>query len=173
MMHVRHQARAAVRASAAAQSCGSGEGAGATSCILPVIDASTPATGATLGIIAVRREQRSAVLPHVASAIGVERVLVLVLGSGAAGSRPWLDSLGRQRLVLGLPGVTGETADGVTRYAEARRHGTLIEAPARDVASILRGTGVSRTVDQGHGCVAVPPRRGVDRARRCALSGRR
>jgi ketopantoate reductase len=106
---------------------------------LPVLERLPPNFVADYCLVAVRREQIEAVLPDLAAATAIPRVVFLV--NHANGSSDLLSRLGRSRTVLAFPGVAGDCEDGVIRYLDIPQQHTVVEEGARDVVSLLREAG--------------------------------
>ncbi len=94
---------------------------------------------ADICLVTVRREQLDSVLPALAAARGIARVVFFV--NHACGSQLLIDALGRGRTVLGFPGAAGSIEDGIDRYVEVAEQPTVIEAAAPDIVTLFRGAG--------------------------------
>lgn len=106
---------------------------------LAVTEELHPQQTADLCLVTVRREQLDAVLPTLAAARGVARILIMV--NHACGSAWLFDTLGRNRTVLGFPGAAGAIEDGIVRYMEVAEQATVVEAAAGDVAALFKHAG--------------------------------
>jgi 2-dehydropantoate 2-reductase len=94
---------------------------------------------AGLCLVTVRREQLERVLPALAAARGIARVVFLV--NHACGSQFLFDALGRERVVLGFPGAAGGIESGIDRYVEIAEQPTVIEAAAPDIVTLFENAG--------------------------------
>ena len=108
---------------------------------LPVVEEIAADMHADLCFVTVRREQLDGVLPTIANAHGIGRVVFMV--NHANGSMPLFAALEKRRVVLAFPGAAGSVESGVDRYIEVAEQPTVIEATAPDIARILRGAGFS------------------------------
>lgn len=106
---------------------------------LPVLETVDRDLQADYCLVTVRREQIDEVLPSLAAAQGIARIVFMV--NHAHGSDALFAALGRSRVVLGFPGAAGGIENGVDRYVEVAEQPTVIEAGAPQVAAILRGAG--------------------------------
>jgi len=98
-----------------------------------------PDCSADLCLVTVRREQIEDVLPDLARATAIRRIVFLV--NHANGSEDIFAVLGRSRTVLAFPGVAGSMEGGVVRYVEIRQQSTAVESDAPDVVSLFRQGG--------------------------------
>lgn len=103
---------------------------------LPVQDELEPQAHADLCLVTVRREQLDSVLPVLAAARELARIMVMV--NHACGSEWLLNAWGRGRTSLGFPGAGGSIEGGIVRYMEIAEQPTVIEAAAGDVISLFR-----------------------------------
>jgi 2-dehydropantoate 2-reductase len=106
---------------------------------LPVLESLPPACSADLCLVTVRREQIAVVLPDLARATAIRRVVFLV--NHANGSSGIFAALGRSRTVIAFPGVAGSMECGVVRYVEIPQQSTAVESDALDVVSLFRQSG--------------------------------
>ena len=106
---------------------------------LPIVERIQPSTHAEVCLVAVRREQLEGILPDLAAAPGILRVVLMV--NHACGSEFLFSSLGRQRVVLAFPGAAGTITESVDRYVEVAEQPTAVEASAPDIAALLKGSG--------------------------------
>jgi len=106
---------------------------------LPISYKLAPDTLADLCLVAIRREQMDDVLPHLAAASAIGRIVFMV--NHANGSEQLFRALGRARVVLAFAGAAGSVEEGVDRYIEVNEQPTVIEANALDVVSLFRGAG--------------------------------
>jgi 2-dehydropantoate 2-reductase len=116
---------------------------------LPVMTELDKQVCADLCLVTVRREQLDSVLPALAAARGIARVVFLV--NHACGSQFLFEALGRERVVLGFPGAAGGIESGIDRYVEIAEQPTVIEAAAPDIVALFENAGfrvaVVRDVD--------------------------
>ena len=106
---------------------------------LSVLESLPSDCSADLCLVTVRREQIAEVLPDLARATAIGRIVFLV--NHANGSEDIFALLGRSRTVLAFPGVAGSTEHGIVRYVEIPQQATALEFNASDVASLFRQTG--------------------------------
>jgi len=107
--------------------------------VLPVLESVTSVSSADLCLVTVRREQIAAVLPDLARATAIRRIVFLV--NHADGSEDIFAALGRSRTVIAFPGVAGSTERGIVRYVEISQQPTAVESDAQDIASLFREAG--------------------------------
>jgi ketopantoate reductase len=107
--------------------------------VLPVLESLPPDFPADICLVTVRREQIKTVLPDLAAAIAIPRVVFL--GNHAYCSDNLLAVLGRSRAVLAFPGIEGYSHGGMIRYVDIPQQHTVVEERAQDVASVFRGAG--------------------------------
>ena len=106
---------------------------------LPVLGRLPPDFAADMCLVTVRREQIESVLPDLAQATAIPRIVFMV--NHAHGSQQLLTLLGRSRVVLAFPGVAGAREDNTVRYLDIPQQHTAVEAEAHDVVSLFRGAG--------------------------------
>lgn len=106
---------------------------------LPVAEQLEPDIHADLCLVAVRREQITSVLPILAAAASIARIVFMV--NHANGSEELVRVLGRKRVVLAFPGAAGSIEAGVDRYVEVDEQATVVEANALDVILMFKGAG--------------------------------
>jgi 2-dehydropantoate 2-reductase len=104
---------------------------------LPIIERLPPDTRADFCLVAIRREQLLEVLPELAAARAISRIIFMV--NHANGSEEIFKAVGRTRVVLAFPGAAGSVAGRVVRYTEVSEQPTAVDASARDVISLFRG----------------------------------
>jgi 2-dehydropantoate 2-reductase len=107
--------------------------------VLPVLESLPPDFAADICLVTVRREQIKSVLPGLAEAIAIPRVVFL--GNHAYSSDNLLAILGRSRAVLAFPGIAGYSDGGMIRYVDIPQQHTVVEERAKDVTSLFRGAG--------------------------------
>ena len=107
--------------------------------VLPVLESLPADFPADICLVTVRREQIETVLPGLAEAIAIPRVVFL--GNHAYRSDNLLAILGRSRAVLAFPGVAGYSDGGIIRYVDIPQQHTVVDERAQDVASLFRGAG--------------------------------
>lgn len=106
---------------------------------LPVTEQLGPDTRADLCLVTVRREQISTVLPALAAASALARIVFMV--NHANGSETVISALGRARVVLAFPGAAGGIEAGVDHYTFVNEQPTAVEADAPDMISVFRNAG--------------------------------
>jgi 2-dehydropantoate 2-reductase len=107
--------------------------------VLPVLESLPPDFPADICLMTVRREQIKTVLPGLAEAIAIPRVVFL--GNHAYRSDSLLAILGRSRAVFAFPGIAGYSDSGMIRYVDIPQQHTVVERRAPDVATLFRGAG--------------------------------
>jgi 2-dehydropantoate 2-reductase len=107
--------------------------------VLPVLESLPPDFLADICLVTVRREQIKNVLPGLAEAIAIPRVVFL--GNYAYCSDNLLAILGRSRAVLAFPGIAGYRDAAVIRYGDISQQHTVVEERAQDVVSLFRRAG--------------------------------
>jgi 2-dehydropantoate 2-reductase len=107
--------------------------------VLPVLESLPPDFPADICLVTVRREQIKNVLPALAAAIAITRVVFL--GNYAYRSDNLLAILGRSRAVLAFPGIAGYSDSGMIRYVDIPQQHTVVDERAQDVVSLFRGAG--------------------------------
>ncbi len=114
---------------------------------LPVTEQLGPDMRADLCLVTVRREQLDTVLPALAAASALARIVFMV--NHANGSEALIGALGRARVVLAFPGAAGGIEAGVDRYTFVNEQPMAVEADAPDVISVFRNAGfrVARVQD--------------------------
>lgn len=111
---------------------------------LPVVEDLNPSIQADVCLVTVRREQLESVLPAIAAARGIDRVVFMV--NHACDSTRLFAVLERRRVVLGFPCVAGGIENGVCRYVDVKEQPTALEASARDIAKLFRTAGLKVTL---------------------------
>jgi 2-dehydropantoate 2-reductase len=97
----------------------------------------SPADEFDLALIAVRRDQLATGLPELVSSIGISTLLFML--NNATGSAHLGELFGRDRIMLGFPGVGGTREANVVRYAVvAQQPTTLGELDGRRSARLLK-----------------------------------
>jgi 2-dehydropantoate 2-reductase len=107
--------------------------------VLPVLERLPPDFPADVCLVTVRREQIEAVLPALAEAISVPRVVFLT--NIAYRSENLIKVLGPSRTVLAFPGIAGYCEGAMIRYVDIAQQHTVVDSGAHDVASLFRGAG--------------------------------
>jgi 2-dehydropantoate 2-reductase len=107
--------------------------------VLPVLESLPPDFLADICLVTVRREQIKSVLPGLAEAIAIPRVVFL--GNHAYSSDNLLAILGLSRAVLAFPGIAGYSDGGMVRYVDIPQQHTVVDERAKDVASLFQGAG--------------------------------
>jgi 2-dehydropantoate 2-reductase len=107
--------------------------------VLPVLESLPPDFPADICLVTVRREQIKSVLPGLAEAIAIPRVVFL--GNHANCLENLLAIPGRSRAVLAFPGIAGYSDGGMIRYVDIPQQPTAVDERAKDVASLFRGAG--------------------------------
>jgi ketopantoate reductase len=107
--------------------------------VLTVLESLPPDLPADICLVTVRREQIKNVLPALAAAIAITRVVFL--GNHAFCSDNLLAILGRSRAVLAFPGIAGYSDAGMIRYVDIPQQHTVVDERAQDVVSLFRGAG--------------------------------
>jgi len=106
---------------------------------LPVLERLPADLAADICLVTIRREQLESVLPELAQATAIPRIVFLV--NHAHGSQELLTVLGRSRVVLAFPGVAGVREGNTVRYLDIPQQHTAVEAGAHDVVSLFREAG--------------------------------
>jgi len=106
--------------------------------VLPVLESLPPDFPADICLVTVRREQIETVLPGLAEAVAIPRVVFL--GNHAYYSGKLL-ALGSSRTVLAFPGIAGYRDAAMIRYVDIPQQHTAVQERAQDVASLFRGAG--------------------------------
>jgi 2-dehydropantoate 2-reductase len=107
--------------------------------VLPVLERLPPDSNADMCLVTVRREQIETVLPDLAQAAAIPRVVFMV--NHANGSEYLRALLGRSRTVIAFPGIAGERDGTVIRYLDIPQQHTVVDEPAQDVVSVFRKAG--------------------------------
>lgn len=110
-----------------------------TTRFLPVLDRLPADFAADLCLVTVRREQIESVLPDLARATAIPRMVFL--GNYANVSGKLLALIGPRRTVLAFPGVAGYRDGGIIRYCEIPQQHTAVEESAQDVAACFEQAG--------------------------------
>jgi 2-dehydropantoate 2-reductase len=103
---------------------------------LPIMERLSPGVQADVCLVAVRREQISEVLPGLAAASAIRRVVFMA--NHGNGSKAILDALSPARVVLAFPGAAGGIEGGVDRYIEVDQQPTVVDYSATDISSLFR-----------------------------------
>jgi 2-dehydropantoate 2-reductase len=85
-----------------------------TRTVVPLVDHLEPEDAYDLVIVVMRRNQTRAILPVIAANKRIPSVLFLV--NNAAGPQEWIEALGKNRVLIGLPNTGGEKRGNVVRY---------------------------------------------------------
>jgi len=107
--------------------------------VLPVLESLPPDFPADICLVTVRREQIKIVLPWLAEAVAIPRVVFL--GNHAYCSDNLVATLGRSRTVPAFPGVAGYKDGDMIRYVDIPEQHTAVEEGAQDVVFLFRGAG--------------------------------
>jgi 2-dehydropantoate 2-reductase len=107
--------------------------------VLPVLESLPPDFAADVCLITVRREQIETVLPDLAAATTIPRVVFLM--NHANGSDNLLTFAGASRTVLAFPGIAGDRESSMIRYLDIPQQHTVVEQRAQDVVSLFRDAG--------------------------------
>ena len=91
-------------------------------------------------LVTVRREQLLEVLPQLAAARGLKRIVVMV--NHACGSDFLFDALGRDRTVLAFPGMAGGLSDGIVTYLPVAEQPTAVDETALDIRQLFTSAGL-------------------------------
>lgn len=81
-----------------------------------------------IALVAVRKDQLSAVMPDLASNKGIPTVLFML--NNPLGSAKLVDALGTGRVLLGFPGAGGELQGHIVRYAMIAQQPTTLGEPS-------------------------------------------
>jgi 2-dehydropantoate 2-reductase len=107
---------------------------------LPVLESLPADCSADLCLVTVRREQIASVLPDLARATAIRRIVFLV--NHANGSQDIFAALGRSRTAIAFPGIAGNSGErGLVRYVEIPQQSTAVESIAQDVVTLFRQAG--------------------------------
>lgn len=106
---------------------------------LAVLESLPPDFPGDLCLVTVRREQIETVLPDLARATAIPRIVFLV--AHANGSNDLFALLGRSRTVLAFPGIAGSRERGIIHYTDVPQQHTVVEEDAQDIASLFRDAG--------------------------------
>ena len=110
-----------------------------TTISLPVMERLASDCSADFCLVTVRREQIAAVLPDLARATSIRRIVFLA--NHANGSENIFALLGRSRTVIAFPGIAGSKESGIVRYVEIPQQATSLESTAPDIAWLFRQAG--------------------------------
>jgi len=110
-----------------------------SSAALPVLETLPPDFVGDICLVTVRREQIEAILPALAQASAIRRIVFLV--NHANGSADLRTFVGPSRTVLGFPGIAGYRDGPIVRYVDIPQQHTAVERTAHDVVSLLRESG--------------------------------
>jgi hypothetical protein len=107
--------------------------------MLPVLERLPPDFRADICLVTVRREQVETVLPALAEAASIPRVVFLT--NSAYRSDNLQGVLRRSRAVLAFPGIAGYREGAMIRYVDIAQQHTVVEKRAQDIATLFRGAG--------------------------------
>jgi 2-dehydropantoate 2-reductase len=107
--------------------------------VLPVLERLPPDFAADICLVTVRREQIETVLPDLAAATSIPRVVFLM--NYANGSDNLLTFAGASRTVLAFPGIAGNRESSIIRYLDIPQQHTVVEKRAQDIVSLFRDAG--------------------------------
>jgi len=107
--------------------------------VLPVLERLPPDFPADVCLVTVRHEQIETVLPDLAEAISIPRVVFLANSVYRSGNLSGV--LGRSRTVLAFPGIAGYREGAMIRYVDIAQQHTVVEKRAQDIATLFRGAG--------------------------------
>jgi 2-dehydropantoate 2-reductase len=107
--------------------------------VLPVLEKLPPDFPADICLVTVRREQIESVLPSLAEALAIPRLVLL--GNYAYCSDHLVTVLGPSRTVLAFPGIAGYRDSAMIRYVDIPRQHTVVDERAQDVGSLFLGAG--------------------------------
>jgi 2-dehydropantoate 2-reductase len=107
--------------------------------VLPVLESLPPDLPADICLVTVRRDQIQTVLPDLAAATAILRIVFL--GNYAYCSDNLLAIPGPSRAVLAFPGIAGYSDGGMIRYVDIPQQHTVVDERAQDVTSLFRGVG--------------------------------
>jgi ketopantoate reductase len=107
--------------------------------VLPVLEKLPPDVAADVCLVTVRREQIETVLPILAEAISIPRVVFLANNAYRSGNLQAV--LGRSRAVLAFPGIAGYREGALIRYVDIAQQPTVVENDAQDIVSLFREAG--------------------------------
>ena len=108
---------------------------------LPILERLPLDLAADVCLVTVRREQIEAVLPALAAATQIPRIVFLV--NHANGSEALVASLGRSLVVLAFPGIAGEREGGIVRYIDIPQQRTVVDRSAPDILALFREAGIA------------------------------
>ncbi len=105
-----------------------------------------------IALIAVRNDQLPSIMPALTANKGIPIVLFML--NHPLGSKPLVDALSLDRVLLGFPGAGGALKDGIVRYALIPQQPTTIGDPRgirsdrpRAVAATMRAAGFPTRTD--------------------------
>jgi 2-dehydropantoate 2-reductase len=107
--------------------------------VLPILERLPSDLAADMCFVTVRREQIESVLPDLAGATSIPRVVFLM--NHANGSDNLLTFFGPSRIVLAFPGIAGYRETSIIRYLDIPQQHTVVEESAQDVVSLFRDAG--------------------------------
>jgi 2-dehydropantoate 2-reductase len=107
--------------------------------VLPILERLPPDFAADMCLVTVRREQIETVLPDLAGATSIPRVVFLT--NHANGSDNLLTYPRPSRIVLAFPGIAGYREISIIRYLDIPQQHTVVEERAQDVVSLFREAG--------------------------------
>jgi 2-dehydropantoate 2-reductase len=85
-----------------------------TKTLVPLVDRLQPGDAYDLVIVVMRRNQTRSILTTLAENKLIPNILFLV--NNAAGPQEWVDALGRDRVLIGLPNAGGERRGNIVRF---------------------------------------------------------
>jgi 2-dehydropantoate 2-reductase len=105
-----------------------------------------------IALVAVRKDQLSAVMPDLASNTGIPTVLFML--NNPLGSAKLVNALGPGRVLLGFPGAGGELQGHIVRYAMIAQQRTTVGEPTgmqtarpQALVKVLRAAGFRTRTD--------------------------
>jgi ketopantoate reductase len=107
--------------------------------VLPILERLPSDLAADMCFVTVRREQIESVLPDLAGATSIPRVVFLM--NHANGSDNPLTFFEPSRIVLAFPGMAGYRETSIIRYLDIPQQHTVVEERAQDVVSLFRDAG--------------------------------
>ena len=107
--------------------------------VLPILERLPPDFAADICLVTVRREQIETVLPDLAGATAIPRVVFLM--NHAKVSENLLAFPEPSRRALAFPGIAGYRETLIIRYLDIPQQHTVVEESALDVISLFREAG--------------------------------